>query len=104
MSDNAPRVESFFSGLFVDLWRNAMPEAVTQQECAFLESELALTPCAKVLDVPCGSGRHCLALASRGYAMTAVDLSSESLAHARTLAAEKSLTIDFHHRDMADLP
>ena len=104
MTDNAPRVESFFSGLFVDLWRDAMSDAVTQQECAFLESELSLTPGAKLLDTPCGAGRHSLSLASRGYQLTSVDLSSDSLTHARATAAQKNLSIDFHHRDMADLP
>jgi len=104
MTDNTPRVESFFSGVFVDLWRDIMPEAVTRQEAAFLETELALSPGAKVLDVPCGSGRHSLALASRGYQLTSVDLSSYSLDQARQSAAEKNLAIRFEHRDMADLP
>jgi SAM-dependent methyltransferase len=104
MTDNTPRVESFFSGMFVELWRNVMPHAVTQQEATFLETQLALSPGARVLDVPCGSGRHSLALASRGYQVTAVDLSSESLAYARDAAARNNLSIQFEHRDMADLP
>jgi len=104
MADNVQRVESFFSGLFVDLWRNAMSDEVTRQECIFLESELSLPPGAKVLDAPCGTGRHSLALASRGYQMTAVDLSSDSLTQARQFAAHKNLTIHFDHRDMSDLP
>ena len=104
MTDNAPRVESFFSGLFVDLWRNVMPDSVTQQEVTFLETQLSLSPAARVLDVPCGSGRHSLALASRGYQMTAIDLSSDSLVYARDAAARNNLSIQFEHRDMADLP
>ncbi len=104
MTDNTSPVESFFSGLFVDFWRKAMPDEVTQKEVAFLEAELGLAPSARVLDVPCGTARHSLALAGRGYQMTAVDLSSQSIEQARELAVQQNVSIGFEHRDMADLP
>ena len=58
LKDNTARVEQFFSGVFVECWRNVMPEKVTEQEADFLEQQLRLTPGALVLDVPCGAGRH----------------------------------------------
>ena len=65
---NAPRnwYESFFSGLAVEFWRVAVPEAATLEESAFLWKHLALFPGARVLDVPCGHGRLALPLAAKG--------------------------------------
>src|SRR5262249_15797256 len=54
---------------------------------------------ARVLDVPCGSGRHSLELAKRGYAVTGIDLSRESLDIARGL----NTAIDWREGDMRRL-
>jgi SAM-dependent methyltransferase len=104
VKENTERVEQFFSGLFVACWRDVMPEAVTEQEAGFLEQQLTLAPSARVLDVPCGTGRHSCALAARGYQVTGVDLSSTCLREARELAAKKKVSVALEHRDMADLP
>ena len=47
------------------------------------------------IDVGAGTGRHTLALASRGVAVTAVDPSLEMLAMARQKAEASGLNIDF---------
>jgi len=104
MKDNTARVEEFFSGLFVECWRKVMPEEVTEREADFLQRQLQLSPGARVLDVPCGTGRHSCALATRGYQLTGVDLSSTCLNHARDLATSKRLSVTWEHRDMSDLP
>jgi hypothetical protein len=44
VNDNTPRVEQFFSGLFVECWRNVMPDEVTEQEADFLQQQLRLVP------------------------------------------------------------
>jgi SAM-dependent methyltransferase len=104
MTDNTERVEKFFSGIIVECWRNIMPEEVTEQEADFLQQQLKLAPGARVLDVPCGTGRHSCALAARGFQVTGVDLSSTCLSEARALAAKKALSVTWEHRDMSDLP
>jgi SAM-dependent methyltransferase len=104
VKDNTARVEQFFSGLMVACWRQAMPEQVTEQEVDFLQQQLRLAPGARVLDVPCGTGRHSCALVARGYQVTGVDLSSTCLSDARALAAKKGLSVTWEHRDMSDLP
>ncbi len=65
--------ESFFHGIVLDMWRAAASPEQTRLEADFLERALGLRPGARVLDVPCGFGRHSLELASRGYRPTGVD-------------------------------
>lgn len=65
--------QGFFQGIALDLWRGAVPEEQTKAEIDFIEKQIALTPKAKILDVPCGMGRHSLELARRGYRVTGSD-------------------------------
>jgi SAM-dependent methyltransferase len=96
--------ETFFEGPAVDLWEMAMPEEWTNREAAFLEKNLNLKPGSRVLDVPCGNGRHAIALAKRGCIVTGLDISEEFLARARVHAASASVTVAFQHADMNRLP
>lgn len=47
----------------------------TAQEVSFLVEHLGLRPGHRVLDVGCGPGRHALAMAAQGIAVTGVDIS-----------------------------
>ena len=49
----------------------------TVREVDFLLEELELPPGASILDVGCGTGRHSIELAKRGYTLTGVDLSAQ---------------------------
>ena len=94
--------ETFFTGVAVDMWVQAVPEEYTKREADRLEELLSVAPGAEILDVPCGAGRLALVLAQRGYRVTGVDWSSECLAHAR--AAPGSANVAWEQRDMRDLP
>lgn len=54
----------------------------------------------RALDLASGPGRHAIALARRGLAVTAVDLSSTLLEHSRMEADEAGVDIDFMQSDM----
>lgn len=103
-SPAAAWARDFFTGLFVDLWLQAIPEPQTRQEVDFLERQLRVQSGASLLDVPCGGGRHALELAGRGYCMTGVDLSTEFLKAARERSAERQASVIWEQRLMTDLP
>lgn len=84
----------------MEFWNRAIPRALTLAEVDFLEKALAPSPGAHLLDMPCGSGRHMIELARRGYRMTGVDLSADFLKHARTRAEEGQVHVDLHLGDM----
>lgn len=94
--------ESFFRGVALDFWRQAIPPEQTRLEAEFLAAELKLPPGGRVLDIPCGSGRHALEMASRGYRVTGLDVSHEQIEEARRLSAEAGLQIEWREADMKD--
>jgi SAM-dependent methyltransferase len=54
------------------------------------------------LDLGCGPGRHAVALARRGFAVTGVDLSPSLLAQAERAAATAGVTLELVKADMRD--
>jgi 2-polyprenyl-3-methyl-5-hydroxy-6-metoxy-1,4-benzoquinol methylase len=57
----------------------------------------------RVLDAGCGEGRFARMLAERGALVTAIDLSSRMIDHARASEMEKPLGIDYRVQSMTDL-
>jgi SAM-dependent methyltransferase len=95
---------TFFSGPVVDSWLKATAPEQDGEEAEFIRSALGVAPPAKLLDVPCGGGRHCRALAALGYEMTGVDGSTDFLAAARSISAGLPGKLTWEQRDMRDLP
>jgi SAM-dependent methyltransferase len=58
----------------------------------------------RVLDVPCGDGRHAIELAKLGHHITAVDAASDNAARAQHAASAAGVTLDFVLGDMRVLP
>jgi SAM-dependent methyltransferase len=95
--------QDFFEGIAVDVWRKAVSPEQTRTETDFLQRALRLQSGERVLDVPCGFGRHSLELASRGFRPTGVDASPQMIEEARAGAASAGLTIDWRLADMRAL-
>jgi SAM-dependent methyltransferase len=97
--------QDFFTEHAMDAWRRAQSPEITQAEVQFLEQALELHDGPKrLLDVPCGDGRHAIELAKLGHHVTAVDRASGNAAHARKHAAAAGVTLDFVLGDMRALP
>jgi SAM-dependent methyltransferase len=73
-------------------------------ECDFIEREIKCDKSLKILDIGCGTGRHAIELAKRGYAVTGVDLSESQLARAREKAQEAGVSVNFQKHDARSLP
>ncbi len=67
----------------------------TEKEIDFVESELALRPGARLLDMGCGFGRHSLELARRGYDVVGVDPSGAMIKAAQQAAEEATISVEF---------
>ncbi len=76
----------------------------TSGECDFIEKELDFDKSLKILDVGCGTGRHSIELAGRGYNITGIDLSESMLQKAAEKANANRLKIDFMIHDARNLP
>ena len=76
----------------------------TLGECDFIENEIDRDKSVRILDIGCGTGRHAIELAKRGYRVTGVDLSETLLARAREKAAAAGVTVHFRRHDARELP
>jgi len=73
-------------------------------ECDFIEQEIVSDKSCRILDVGCGTGRHAIELAGRGYGITGVDLSPSQIRRAREKAKEAGLDIHFEEMDARNMP
>lgn len=62
-----------------------------------------LEPGARVLDAPCGFGRHSIELSRLGYQVTGVDFSETELERARAAAREAGVSPTFVCQDIRDM-
>ncbi|MFA5553525.1 MAG: class I SAM-dependent methyltransferase [Phycisphaerae bacterium] len=76
----------------------------TSGECDFIEKEISHDKSLKIIDIGCGTGRHCIELTKRGYTVTGIDLSQSMLARAKEKSQKLNLKIDFQKHDARNLP
>jgi len=73
-------------------------------ECDFIEKEIEYNKATRILDIGCGTGRHSIELAKRGYPVIGIDLSESLLKRAKEKASEQKLQIVFQKHDARNLP
>lgn len=76
----------------------------TKGECDFIEKEVGYKKGIKILDIGCGTGRHAIELATRGYQVNGVDLSDSMLQKARQNAKQQRAQVIFEKHDARALP
>lgn len=73
-------------------------------ECDFFEKEINCDKSLKIIDIGCGTGRHSIELAKRGYRVTGVDLSDSQIVRAVEKAKGAGVIVDFQKQDARNLP
>lgn len=71
----------------------------TVGEVDFIEKEIQHDKSTRILDIGCGTGRHSIELARRGYSVVGVDLSESQLKRARENAYRENVSVRFHRAD-----
>jgi 2-polyprenyl-3-methyl-5-hydroxy-6-metoxy-1,4-benzoquinol methylase len=92
----------WYETLFANFGETYDKEVFTQGttgEADFVERELAGDRTKRILDIGCGTGRHAIELARRGYRVTGFDLSEGQLRRAKEKAAAAGVAIEFVRRD-----
>ena len=104
MSSGSSWWKTFFAGLTLEFVRASRDADQTHAEAGFIHQGMSLPVGARILDVPCGSGRLSLELAALGYRVTGVDFSRPLLDEARVGADALGVQVRLENRDMRDLP
>lgn len=92
---------SWFGPGYLALYDEYLAER-TPVEMDQLEALLALRPPLRILDLPCGQGRHAIELARRGYDVTGVDLSPFMLKVAEERARAEGVRVRWLAGDMRE--
>ena len=98
-------VKQWYEELFTNYAESYDKESFTRGtvgEVDFIEQEMDHDKSKTILDVGCGTGRHAIELAKRGYKVTGIDLSDSQLQRAREKAKKEGVIVTFLKRDARD--
>nr|AAU83288.1 methyltransferase putative [uncultured archaeon GZfos27E6]QNO53033.1 ubiquinone biosynthesis O-methyltransferase, mitochondrial [Methanosarcinales archaeon ANME-1 ERB6] len=99
-------MKQWYESLFENYGKKYDDENFTQGtigECDLIEKEIDFNKSLKIIDIGCGTGRHSIELAKRGYKVTGIDLSESLLERAKEKAKVQNLQIDFQKHDARKL-
>lgn len=99
-------MKQWYEELFTNYADRYEKEIFTQGtlgEVDFIEKEISKDKNCEILDIGCGTGRHAIELAKRGYNVTGIDLSESMIKKARKNAKKYKLDVDFQIADARKL-
>jgi 2-polyprenyl-3-methyl-5-hydroxy-6-metoxy-1,4-benzoquinol methylase len=88
---------------FADQYDKQQFTTGTLGEVDFIEEEINHNRATRILDIGCGTGRHSIELARRGYSVIGIDLSESMLTKARAKAQASGVAVEFVHADARHL-
>lgn len=104
--DEADKPRPWWEEVFSDDFLRADFELTDEQietEVRFIEESLGIERGGVILDLACGSGRHAIELAKRGYTAVGYDLSVSQLARASERAQASGVQVSFLQGDMREM-
>jgi SAM-dependent methyltransferase len=94
--------ERFFREAWPVISQALNPPDAAARAVRWLVGVTGLKPGARVLDSPCGFGRHAIAFARSGYRVTGVDFNETELGRGRAAAATAGVAVEWVCQDMRD--
>jgi len=94
---------AFFDDDYLKIYQPQFTAERTSAEVDFIESALALSAGARVLDLACGIGRHAIGMATRGYRVTGLDFNAQYLAIAEEESRHTGTQVEWVQGDMRAL-
>lgn len=95
-------MKPWYEELFTNYANAYDKESFTQgtvAEVDFIETEIQSDRSKTILDIGCGTGRHAIELAKRGYSVVGIDLSESQLQKAREKAQREGVQVNFLQAD-----
>ncbi len=99
-------MNQWYEQLFENYAKSYDKESFTKgtiSEVDFIEQEINFDKSKTILDIGCGTGRHAIELAKRGYSVTGVDLSDAQLNRAKQKALNAGVKVNFLKKDARKL-
>ena len=100
------KMKQWYEELFTNYSDKYEKEIYTQGtmgEVDFIEKEINYDKNSKILDIGCGTGRHDIELAKRGYNVTGIDLSESMLEKAKEKAEKAAVNLNLQLADARKL-
>lgn len=94
----------FFSGITLECWSKIASPEMTKEEVEFIRRMLRLEKNERILDVPCGNGRHAALMAEHGFKVTGVDIADQFVKQAlSSFSAPALANFEYMHKEMQAL-
>jgi SAM-dependent methyltransferase len=101
------KTRAWWEEMFGEDYLRAMAKISDEQiatEVDFIEDSLGVAKGGTMLDLACGTGRHAIEFARRGYQAVGFDLSLTMLARAADEAQDRDQKLNFVQGDMREMP
>ncbi len=95
---------TYFDDVFFDLHEDLFPEEESRREVSAMLELLGLPVGARILDAPCGWGRHTTLFPAAGHPAFGADLSYDLLRRAAAASRARRLPLDYAAADLRALP
>lgn len=92
-----------YSSSWYDAFMPGPSDDQTIKEVNFIANHLPMSNYQTILDVCCGTGRHSINLAKKGYEVTGIDINPQALHYARAYMQSEGVKVNFLQRDMRKL-